>query len=254
MQGEPGVSIVPVRERRVVAHRGGAANAPENTLAAFRKAAHLGVKWVEIDVSLLGDGTAILFHDAGLDRCTDGQGRLTEATFAEIENLDAGGWFASEFAGERIPTLAQALAEAGSLGLSINLELKRHGREGAALVDAVARIFSDSGFPPDRLFVSSFDHALIEMLRRLSPALPRGLLFKALTKAWRAIAERCDATNIIADYRRVGAAQIEAVRAGGCDAYVYTVNEPAQVEALWEAGLSGVITDCPQKFLAPPGR
>ncbi len=236
--------------RRIIAHRGGAANAPENTLAAFRSAARLGVTWVEVDVALLRDGTAVLFHDARLERCTDGHGRLADRTFAELGKLDAGGWFAPEFRGERVPTLAQALAEAEVLGLSFNLELKLHGKEGAALVDGFIRIFSDSGFPPDRTFVSCFDHGLIEILRRLYPVLPRGLLFKALPQGWQATAERCDATNIVADYRRVGAAEIAAIRKGGCDAYVYTVNDPVRVEALWDAGLTGVITDRPQNFLA----
>ena len=241
----------PFRGRRVIAHRGGAANAPENTLAAFRSAAQLGVTWVEVDVSLLRDGTAVLFHDDRLERCTDGYGLLANSTFAELEKLDAGGWFAPEFRGERVPTLAQALAEAELLGLSLNLELKRHGKEGEALVETVIRILSESGFPPDRAFASSFDHDMIEMLHRLYPVLPRGLLFGALTEGWRAVAERCAATNIIADHRRIGSAEIAAIRKAGCDAYVYTVNEPRRADALWDAGLTGVITDRPQNFLAP---
>jgi len=246
----PGM-ISPRRGSRVIAHRGGAANAPENTLAAFRESARLGVTWVEVDVSLLRDGTAVLFHDDTLDRCTDGRGRLSDCTLADIEMLDAGGWFAPEFTGERVPTLAQALAEAEAFGLSLNLELKVHGQEGETLVDTVIRVFSDSGFSPDRTFVSCFDHGLIQVLCRLYPALPRGLLFGAPARRWQEAAEHCGATSIIADHRRVSAAEIAAIRTADCYAYVYTVNEPARAEALWDAGLTGVITDHPQSFLAP---
>lgn len=241
----------PLRETRVIAHRGGAANAPENTLAAMRKSARLGVTWVEIDVALLGDGTAVLFHDDTLERCTDGRGRLADCAVVDLERLDAGGWFAPEFSGERSPTLAQALAEAEALGLSLNMELKVHGREGEALVDTIVNVFSDSGFPPDRTFVSCFDHGLIEILRRVYPTLPRGLLYRELAQGWRETAEHCGASSIIADHRYVGGAEIAAVRSAGRKAYVYTVNDPACVEALWDAGLTGVITDRPQSFLAP---
>ena len=244
-------TIPPLRGLRVIAHRGGAANAPENTLAAFRETARFGVTWVEVDVSLLCDGTAVLFHDDTLDRCTDGRGRLSDCTFADLERLDAGSWFAPEFTGERVPTLAQALAEAEALGLSLNLELKVHGQEGEALVDTVVRVFSDIGFPPDRTFVSCFDHGLIKILCHLYPDLPRGLLFEAPAQRWQETAEHCGATSIIADHRQVGAAEIDAIRTAGCNAYVYTVNDPACAEALWDAGLTGVITDRPQSFLAP---
>jgi glycerophosphoryl diester phosphodiesterase len=243
--------IPPRRGSRVIAHRGGAADAPENTLAAMRQTARLGVTWAEVDVSLLGDGTAVLFHDDTLERCTDGRGRLADCTVADLEKLDAGSWFGPKFTGERIPTLAQALAEAEAFGLSLNLELKVQGREGEALVNTVIGVFSDSGFPPDRTFVSCFDHGLIKILRRVYPALPRGLLFRELTQRWREAAEHCGATSIIADHRYVGGAEVNAIRFAGCKAYVYTVNDPACAEALWDAGLTGVITDRPQSFLVP---
>lgn len=235
---------------RVIAHRGGAANAPENTLAALREAARTGVTWVEVDVSLLGDGTAVLFHDDTLDRCTDGSGRLVDCAFADLERLDAGRWFAADFAGERVPTLAQAIAEAEELGLSFNLELKVHKYESEALVRSVVRVFEDSRFPPERTFVSCLDHASIELLHGLHPPVPRGLLFGVLTRCWQRAVERCRATSIIVDHQRVGVAEIADIRAAGCDAYVYTVNEPTRIDALWGAGLTGVITDQPQNFLA----
>ncbi|MEL6197918.1 MAG: glycerophosphodiester phosphodiesterase family protein, partial [Pseudomonadota bacterium] len=67
----------PATEPRIVAHRGASAAAPENTLTALRRAAAMGAAWVEVDVSLLGDGTAVLHHDATLERCTDAEGALS---------------------------------------------------------------------------------------------------------------------------------------------------------------------------------
>ena len=85
--------LTPQGEVRVIGHRGAAALAPENTLASFRKAAALGVQWVEMDVSLLADGGTVIFHDEVLDRCTNGHGLLAAQTMDTVVGLDAGSWF-----------------------------------------------------------------------------------------------------------------------------------------------------------------
>ncbi len=93
----------------VVAHRGSVHLAPENTLAAIEKAIELGADLIEIDVRQTRDGRLVLMHDATVDRTTNGTGRVADLTLAELKRLDAGSWFAPEFAGERVPTLAEAL-------------------------------------------------------------------------------------------------------------------------------------------------
>lgn len=93
-----------------VGHRGTVHLAPENTLAAFRKAIELGVDLVEIDVRETRDGHLIIMHDATVDRTTNGKGRVTDLTLEEIKRLDAGSWFSPKFAGEPVPTLDEALS------------------------------------------------------------------------------------------------------------------------------------------------
>lgn len=94
----------------VIAHRGGAGLAPENTLAALRNAVALGVDYVEIDVRATRDRQLVLLHDSSVDRTTDGHGQVAQLTFAQVRALDAGSKFGAAFAGERIPTLDEALA------------------------------------------------------------------------------------------------------------------------------------------------
>ncbi len=94
----------------VVGHRGTVKFAPENTIAACKKAIELGADLVEIDIRETKDGELVLMHDATVDRTTDGVGRVSELTLAEIKKLDAGSWFSAEFRGERVPTLREALA------------------------------------------------------------------------------------------------------------------------------------------------
>ena len=92
-----------------LSHRGGAEETPENTLAAFQNALAHGANYIECDIRKTADDVVVCHHDPTVNRTTDGTGRVSEMTLAELKTLDAGSWFAPEFAGERIPTLEEAL-------------------------------------------------------------------------------------------------------------------------------------------------
>src|SRR5258706_16292065 len=94
----------------VIAHRGASGNAPENTLAAFRKAVALGATFIETDLHLSRDAHFVAIHDATVNRTTNGQGAVHDMTLAELRRLDAGSWFGSGFGGEWMPTLEKLLA------------------------------------------------------------------------------------------------------------------------------------------------
>ena len=108
---------------RVIAHRGASAYAPENTMAAFKKAAEIGAPEVETDVRFTKDGKLLLFHDQTLDRTTNGSGLPSDFTLEELRRLDAGSWmkpdeypdfpWEHDFAGERLITLDELLREFG---------------------------------------------------------------------------------------------------------------------------------------------
>ena len=91
-----------------IAHRGFSSQYPENTLLSFQKAIDLGVGLLELDLQLTRDGHLIVLHDKTVDRTTDGSGQAVDLTLDEIKRLDAGGWLAPEFAGQRIPTFMEA--------------------------------------------------------------------------------------------------------------------------------------------------
>jgi glycerophosphoryl diester phosphodiesterase len=120
-----------------IAHRGGAAYAPENTFAAFDLALAMGLDWVETDLRLSKDGTIMLIHDAKVDRTTDGQGPVREKTCKDLQRLDAGAWFGEEFAGQRIPTLEEFFLRYRSIP-RVMLEIKDAGM----LEDKLARLIA----------------------------------------------------------------------------------------------------------------
>src|SRR5262249_52464607 len=107
----------------VTAHRGNAHAAPENTLAAIRKAIESGADYAEVDVQRTADGVVVLLHDRDLKRVAGDSRRLDTLTHAEVRKLDVGSWFDPSFAGERVPTLAEVIELAGGR-MKLNIELK----------------------------------------------------------------------------------------------------------------------------------
>ena len=108
----------------VIAHRGASAYAPENTLAAFKLARELNADWFELDCTFTKDGHIIVIHDDDTERTTSVPGEVAKMTLAELKALDAGAWKGPEFAGERLPTLAEALDLAKSLQIGVYVEIK----------------------------------------------------------------------------------------------------------------------------------
>ncbi len=158
----------------VIAHRGASGNAPENTMAAFKKAVALGANFIETDLQLSRDARFVAIHDATVNRTTNGQGTVHDMTLTELRRLDAGSWFGSEFAGERIPTLEEILAFSRKNDVVFYLEIKPGGSWGGdhALIGALR----ESGEIP-RAVVISFDAAIVLSLRKIEPTLMTGLLY-----------------------------------------------------------------------------
>jgi glycerophosphoryl diester phosphodiesterase len=241
MQGAPQPALaIP----RVIGHRGAAAAAPENTLASLRKAKELGAEWVEFDVKLSADSVPILMHDERLERTTSGRGEVALTTLAELEKLDAGGWFHPAYRGERVPTFEAALALCAELGLGINVEIKpcpgRAAETARITLETLRRGWPDALPAP---LISSFEPACLAIAGDLAPEVPRGYLAVALPRRWREALEayRCSTLHLSA--RRLTPGQRAAVLAAGVPLLLYTVNEPRRARRLLEAGVAAIFTD-----------
>jgi len=237
---------------RIVAHRGGNRDAPENTLAAFRLASRLGARWLEFDVSLLGDGTPVLHHDATLDRCTDATGPLDRLTAADLAGIDAGGWFGVQYTGEPLATLEQALDLIGELGLSANLEMKLHHAPPEPFARAVVKALDSRPWARARILVSSYSLGALETLRRLMPDQPLAVLYKNPPADWPETLAALGACSLHIRHEYLTRDILAQARADGFRVRVYTVNEPPRMEPFRAAGLTGVITNHPPLFLDDP--
>ena len=236
---------------RIIGHRGARAHAPENTLAGIREGARQGARWVEVDVKLTADGEPILMHDETLDRTTDGRGEVRAHDLAAIRRLSANRGFAPAYAGEPVPTLAEALALCLELGLGINLEIKPcPGREAETARVALAR--AAALWPADRPppLVSSFAFESLIAAAETLPAWPRGLLIDRPEPDWAEKAARIDAATINVNSRYQDAGSIARHGAGGRPVLVYTVNDPARAAELFRWGAAAIFTDRPAELLA----
>ncbi len=231
----------------VIAHRGASGHAPENTLAAFRRAVACGATFIETDLHLSRDAHFVAIHDDTLDRTTNGRGLVREHSLEELRKLDAGLWFGSDFIGERIPKLGEILDFARKHDIVFYLELKLSGSWGAE--HALTSALRQSG-EIHRAVVLSFDARLLESLRRSDPTLMTALLYdgmdpdpfgSALNSGVRQIGPRGDL---------VTPAFIAQAKKQDLQVICWTVNHPAQMRALHAAGVDGIITDYPDRLVA----
>lgn len=222
----------------VTAHRGHARAAPENTLAAIRKAIDSGADYVEIDVHQTKDGAIVLLHDRDLKRVAGLSRRLDELSLDEVQALDVGAWFGPAFAGERVPTLAEAIRLCRGR-VRMNIELKIFGPDRRLAVD-VARLVGEEGFEAECV-VTSFEYDALREARGVNPALRTGLIVAhAIGDVSRVEVE---VLSVRADFLSDELAR-SAHRAGR-EVHVWTVNDPRQMARLIQRGADNLITSDP---------
>jgi len=241
---------------RVLAHRGGGAFAPENTIAAIRIGHQYGFRGVEFDVTLSADEEPVLIHDATLDRTTDGSGRVADRSWAELAPLDAGSWFSSSFAGEPIPHLARVVDYCRSQPMWINAEIKpapgAERRTGERVAAALAFAFADrlardgAGVgPPDPQvpLLSSFSAEALAGALHAAPQLPRALLCSRIPEDWRERLQQLACVALHCDHRHLDARWVETIRGAGFWVLCYTVNERPRARELALWGIDALCTD-----------
>lgn len=231
----------------LIAHRGASGYAPENTMAAFRKAVAMGLSFIETDLQLSRDARFVAIHDETVNRTTNGQGAVHDLTLAELRRLDAGSWFGNSFTGERIPTLEEILDFAKRHDVVFYLEIKPGGSWGGehALIGALR----ESG-EIARTVVISFDASVVNAVRKAEPTLMTGLLCdgqiekpieKALEIGARQLAVRGDL---------VTPAMIAEAKRNDLQVVCWTVNHAAHMRMLASAGVAGIMSDYPDRLNA----
>jgi glycerophosphoryl diester phosphodiesterase len=231
---------------------------PEQTLEAYAKAIELGADGIETDVQLTRDGRLAMLHDLTVDRTTDGHGRISELDWATLRELDAGSWFGQEFAGCRVPTLDETIELVVGAGRLLCVEIKGDRAHARATAAAVGRALRSKRLI-DVVFVSSFDHAALEVARReagtallaperlpeIGPADPDGTAAQAVAVGAAVIQHRWE--DLTADV-------VHAVHRAGAGVWSWPIDSPEAVGASMEAGVDGIIGDDVRLLLDGLGR
>jgi glycerophosphoryl diester phosphodiesterase len=236
----------------VLGHRGASADAPENTLAAFRLALAQGADGVELDAWRCATGEVVVGHDEDTARVSGVALRVPDAPLAALRALDVGGWKGDAFRGERMPLLSEVLEALP--GAVVNVELKSRGGD-LRLARAAARVVARAG-AATRVLVSSFDWRLLVAFRLAAPDVPVGLLFDG-DRPWKlALAAGVRLMGPSAVHPERTLATEERVRAWarrGLAVNVWTVDDPAEARALAAMGAAGLITNVPARIRAGLG-
>ena len=242
----------------IVAHRGAAAHAPENTMEAFRLGVEAGADAIELDVHLTADGELAVIHDETLDRTTDRTGRVADQTMGQIREADAGATFARPedsgfpFAGRglTVPTLAEVLAWLpDEVGLVVEIKARAAAD---AVVEAVAgHAVRASG----RLVVISFDEAAIERVRELDPEIRTGYLLVPTQPVEPALIWATEHGHVgvfpwEGDLGMDPLPLMAQAHAFGREIGCYVVNDPGRMQHLAACGLWGFVTDVPDVAVA----
>ena len=240
-----------------VAHRGASAEAPENTLAAFRRALDVeGADAIEADFHLTKDGQVICIHDKTTERTTGVKGSVAQMTLDELRRLEAGKWKAARYAGEKLPLLPEVLALVPP-GKRIFVEIK----VGPAIVPEIKRHIEASGLKPEQVVFISFNEQSVAAVKKAMPQSKAQLLFgfkKDKQGQWNATGD-----EVIAKAKKLGADGVDVslnpdtaeivnpdfakrVRAAGLELHVYTINTPEMGRKALEMAADSITTDRPQ--------
>jgi glycerophosphoryl diester phosphodiesterase len=255
----------------VFAHRGASAALPEHTLAAYLRALDEGADGVECDVRLTRDGHLVCVHDRRLERTSNGRGRVSAHTLDELDQLDFGSWHGGDPA--RLLTLDRLVRSLRQAGRPVRLliETKHPSRFRGHVERRLVALLHHHGLaepaPGDPLqaTVMSFSALAVRRIRQLAPALPTVLLLELLPPGlwsdWPArhphLARLPFGTRIAGpgiELVRARPALVPALHAAGNRVYVWTVNEPADLDLVRRYRVDGIITDRPAATLAALGR
>lgn len=229
-------------QTRIFAHRGFSSVAPENTMAAFRRAAEAGADGLELDVHLTKDGEIVVIHDETVKRTTDGKGKVRDLTLEEIRRLDAGSWFGKEFAGEKIPVLQEVLELAAEQNLWLNIELKNNKFPYPALEEKVLEATGRFGWREKTVF-SSFNHYSLRKLKEQQPEADTAILYMAdLVEPWD-YARRTGVSSIHPYRRTVTKEMVGYCQGAGLTVRPFTVNQAREMRRLAGWGVDAIITD-----------
>lgn len=223
----------------ITAHRGNSEKAPENTISALNLAILAGADYAEIDVQQIQDGSLILCHDINLQRLAGINKNIWEFNYDQLQQLEVGSWFSSNFTGEKIPTLTTAIDTVkGKIKLNLELKLNEHELN---LPQKVVETIREKHFEKDCV-ITSFHYPTLLTVRKLAPAIKIGKITAHPEE---------NLSELDVDFYSVSAqvATIDFINfahTNNKEVHVWTINELEQIKHFINLGVDNIITDKPE--------
>jgi glycerophosphoryl diester phosphodiesterase len=241
-------NIKPFNPPWIIAHRGYSQKYPENTLAAFQAAVSAGVPMIELDVRFSRDRQPVVIHDPTLERTTNGDGAVIDHTVADLKKLDAGSWFQTKYADQRLPELSEVFDLVGGR-TNVNIEIKPQAYEHRHPPDAIEKqivAMVRKKNLQDSVLISSFEIDFLVQIASLPE--PPAIALISRTPASKRIVELCTHLKLFSwhpDYRIVTPRQVDTMHAAGLKVFPYNVNLFENYVQMMDMQVDGVITDDP---------
>lgn len=232
---------------RQIAHRGISAQAPENTLPAFEMVQGMGIGAIETDLDLSADGVLYLIHDDTLDRTTNTTGLFSDKTSAELDGLDAGSWFAKDFAGTQLLRATDLVPLINTNRWWVNFELKLSNLDAQALYLSQIGLLLDQLTSDSDVLVSSFNVPLLAAFKKQFPHVKTALLWEGiLPDNWETVIADVQASAIHPELGFINEDWVNRFHAADLSVNVWTVNEMADQQQLEKWEVDGIFTDFPR--------
>ena len=247
----------------IIAHRGASKHAPENTLAAFKRAVDAGADGIELDVRLAKDGVAMVFHDSSLQRIAGHNGKISHYTSIELGTVDAGSWFNRqapkladpEYKNESVPTLAETLEFLKDFKGLIYIELKCKEADTEELAKAVTDVICTSELL-SQIVVKSFKLSAIPHVKKFCPSVRTAALFAPKIKNilrkdkhLLRLAEKVGADEISLHYTLATRKLMKKAAKRNLNVIIWTADNPRWIRRGIKLGLAAIITNDPARLL-----
>ena len=222
----------------IMAPRGSSQVAPENTMAAFRKAIEEGADWIELDVQETADGEVVVLHDSDFMKLAGENLKIWDAAMEDLKDIDIGSWFSTEFKAERVPTLAAVLDECKGR-IRVNIELKYYGHD-EQLEQRVVNIVESRDMSSE-VVAMSLKMDGVRKLKSLRPDWKVGLLMSVAAGNLR----KLEADFLAVNARFASQNFVRTAHDNGKEVYVWTVNDALTMSTMISRGVDGLLTDKP---------
>ena len=230
-----------------IAHRGYAAEYPEDTMLAFRMAAAAdGCDGISIDVQLSKDGVPVIIHDTTVDRtAVSGTGEVRQMTLEELKQIDVSGPFAGKCEPQQIPTLREYLEFAKPLKLVNIIELKTENYEYPGIEQKVADLVREFGMEKE-VIIASCNHFCIKRFQALAPEMETGLLCHSWILDAGAYVQSAGADYYMPNFPQCTKEIVDEIHSRGVKVYTWVVNGEFDCDRVMKNGVDAVLSDDPE--------